>query len=87
MSIRLKEVLSEKGITQKELAEKLGITVVGMSKIATGNPTVSTLEKIAAALDVEVWELFVSHEEVCKSGDGAESICPYCHHPLKIKIE
>lgn len=83
MSIRLKEVLSEKGITQKELAERLGITVVGMSKIATGNPTVETLEKIANALGIEVWELFKATEDKC----SGEMECPHCGKPLKIRIE
>lgn len=83
MSIRLKEVLSEKGLSQKELAERLGISVVGMSKIATGNPTVDTLERIAKALDIEVWELFKKSED-----DYSGSLkCPHCGHQLKISIE
>lgn len=83
MSIRLKEVLSEKGITQKELAERMGISVVGMSKIATGNPTVETLEKIANALDIEVWELFKAPENKY-SGEVA---CPHCGQILKFTVE
>lgn len=83
MSIRLKEVLSERGITQKELAERLGISVVGMSKIATGNPTVETLEKIAKALDIEMWELFKAPEDKCS---GAVT-CPHCGHILKFSVE
>ena len=87
MGIRLKEVLSEKGITQKELAEKLGISVVGMSKIATGNPTVETLQKIADALNVGLWELFISKEEINQDSHEAECKCPHCGHSLKIRIE
>ncbi len=87
MSIRLKELLSEKGITQKELAERLGISTVGMSKIATGdNPNLLTLQKIADALGVEVWELLVSRDEVCSTSTSS-MVCPHCGHPLKIKIE
>lgn len=88
MSIRLKEILSERGITQKELAERLGISTVGMSKIATGdNPSLSTLQKIADAIGVPVWELLVSRDEVCGSSSSGTAICPHCGHPLKITIE
>lgn len=88
MSIRLKEILSEKGIAQKELAERLGISTVGMSKIATGdNQTLSTLQKIADALEVPVWELLVSRDEICTSSSSGSTICPHCGHSLKIKIE
>lgn len=85
MGIRLKEILSEKGITQKELAEKMGISVVGMSKIATGNPTVETLGKIADALDIQIWELFKDPTD--NNSECIEGKCPHCGHPLKIKIE
>lgn len=87
MGIRLKEVLSAKGITQKDLAEKLGITVVGMSKIATGNPTVETLQKIADALNVELWELFVNREEINKDSHKGDCLCPHCGHSLRITID
>ena len=88
MSIRLKEILSEKGITQKELAERLGISTVGMSKIATGdNPSLSTLQKIADAISVPVWELLVSRDEICTTSPSGSTVCPHCGHPLTIKIE
>lgn len=87
MSIRLKEVLSEKGITQKELAERLGISTVGMSKIVTGdNPNLGTLQKIADALQIPVWELLVSRDEIC-SPSPSNTVCPHCGHPLTIRIE
>lgn len=88
MSIRLKEILSEKGITQKELAERLGISTVGMSKIATGdNPSLSSLQKIADAIGVPVWELLVSRDEICATSPSGTAVCPHCGHPLTIKIE
>lgn len=86
MSIRIKEVLSEKGVTQKELASLLGISEVGMSKIVTGNPTVETLNKIANALGVDIWELFVSRDKIL--GCSCEALkCPHCGHPIKITLE
>ena len=43
---------------QKELAEKVGVTDIALRASLKGNPTVGTLEKVANALNVEVWELF-----------------------------
>jgi len=60
IKLRVKEILREKGITQKDLSDRLGITEVGLSKSLSekGNPTISTLENIANALDVSIVELF-----------------------------
>lgn len=60
--IRVKEILKEKGKTQIDLAEKLGMSPVGLSKLINGNPTLETLQKLANALDVEVKDLFTSSE-------------------------
>ncbi len=60
MDLRVKEILKAKGITQKKLAEKLDISVVALSRIINGNPTLETLKKIADALGVEVKELFAN---------------------------
>lgn len=58
MDLRVKEICKEKGILFKELADKVGVSDVGLRKQVQGNPTIETLGKIAAALNVEVWELF-----------------------------
>lgn len=60
MDLRIKDICKEKKITQKDLAVQLGITNIGLSQQVNGNPTVETLQKIATALNVEVWELFTS---------------------------
>lgn len=56
--MRIKEVLKEKGVTAKELADRLGVTQPSISFAINGNPTVETLERIAAALGVQVTDLF-----------------------------
>lgn len=58
--MRIKRSNKRKGYTQKELAEKLGMSTVGLAQIVAGKPSYTTLEKIADALDVEIWELLVS---------------------------
>lgn len=55
---RIAEILKHKGMTQTDLAEKIGISRVGLSKAINGNTTITTLRKIAAALGVEVTDLF-----------------------------
>ena len=56
------ELRKEKGITQKELAEKLCISDKAISKWETGNsiPDVSLLVPLAEILDVSVTELLES---------------------------
>lgn len=56
---RLKVVLAEKKITNRQLAEKLGKDEATISKWCTNNlqPNLEMLIKIAQALEVEVQEL------------------------------
>lgn len=57
---RLKEIRSEKGITQEELAYRSELTLSQIARIETIkiNPTISTVFKIVRALDVPLNELF-----------------------------
>lgn len=56
---RIKELCTTKGITQKELAERLGITDISLNKSLRGEyPQLQTLEKIANELDVKISDLF-----------------------------
>lgn len=64
MKIKLARV--KLGLTQKELAKKVGISHVTLSKIEKGNYenlTLRTMLKLAEALDTTVQELFFSEEE------------------------
>ena len=63
MKLRILELCKNKGITQKALAEQIGLSAVGLSKAINGNPTLSTLEKIANALGVDIVELFEAKRE------------------------
>ena len=58
MKLRISDICKQAGITQKELAERIGLSAVGLSKAINGNPTKDTLEKIANALNVRITELF-----------------------------
>ena len=56
---RIKANRLKRGLTQKELADLLGISPVNISQLENGNrsPTYATLMKIAKALDVNMTEL------------------------------
>ncbi|MGR4839099.1 MULTISPECIES: helix-turn-helix domain-containing protein [unclassified Bacteroides] len=69
MNHRIKDLIKERGYTQQEFADKLGITRVGLSQLINGKPSYSTLEKISAALEVPMWQLFASPEEVTGKGE------------------
>lgn len=52
----IREARKQKGLTQKELGDKLGIGESRVSKYESGkhNPTLATLQKIADILSVEI---------------------------------
>ena len=75
---RIAEILKSKGITQKDLAEKIGISRVGLSKAINGNTTITTLRRIAAALEVSVPELFAAQP-------SNTITCPKCGTVLEVK--
>jgi len=56
----VQKVMKQKGVTRAELAVKLNINPVSVSRLINSNPTVETLQKIADALEVTVPELFTS---------------------------
>lgn len=80
MKLRIKEVCQKCNITQKELAEKLGVSEVTLSRASNGNTSLPLLENIAAALGVEVSELFAATKEGIIH-------CPYCGKSITIKTE
>lgn len=63
MGLRIKEVIKEKGMTVQTLADKMGINRVGLSNHINGNPSVAVLEKIAAALEAPIQELFEKEQK------------------------
>lgn len=84
--MRIKEILKEKEITQQELANKIGVSYQSIKQtLNASSVTTSTLEKIAAALEVPMWQLFASPEEVKAESDG--DVCPYCGNLIKVNVK
>ncbi|UWF79521.1 MAG: helix-turn-helix domain protein [Bacteriophage sp.] len=84
---RIKEVLKEQGITINELADKMGISRVTLSTQINGTANIVSYEKIATALNVPMWQLFASPEEVQPKKDGLSLTCPHCGKDINIKVE
>lgn len=59
MAGQIKMLRERRGMTQEQLAQKSGIGRSHLARLETGkqDPTLSTLEKIAAALGVKVGRL------------------------------
>ncbi|GFO58754.1 hypothetical protein GMST_10790 [Geomonas silvestris] len=60
LGARIKELRRRVGMSQDQLAERVGIEGKYISRIEVGrrSPSLETLEKIADSLDVEMKELF-----------------------------
>lgn len=57
--IIIRETLKEKGISIKELAQKMGVTPSAISQLlANPNPSIQQLERIAKVIGVDIMDLF-----------------------------
>jgi len=76
--LRIREILKEKGIYQKDLSERIGVAEISLSRSINGNPSLDTLQKIAGALGVPISELFVRP-------DNDTITCPNCGKKFKME--
>lgn len=58
MALNIKAAISLRGKTMAWVAKKMGVKLPTLSEMVSGNPTVDTLERIAATLHCDVAELF-----------------------------
>lgn len=64
MGLKIKEVAKSKGVSMTDIADKLGINPITLSKSLNGNPTLSRLNEVANILEVDVADLFSPRENV-----------------------
>jgi len=62
----LREIAKAKGLKLSDIADRVGTTVSNLLSSVKGNPTVSKLEDIAAALQVSVSELLTKRPEAAQ---------------------
>lgn len=58
MALNIKSAIALRGKTMAWVAKKMGVKLPTLSEMCSGNPTVDTLERIAATLHCDVAELF-----------------------------
>ena len=82
MEYRIKELLKDRGLTLSELSEQIGMKSANLSVALgeKGNPTITTLERIASALNVPITELFDQPTTDIIN-------CPYCGGKIKVSKE
>lgn len=76
LSKNIKKLRAQKGFSQAQLAEKADISLPFMSSIeqSTKWPYPGTLAQIAAALEVEVSDLFLTEEAKIKNREQTVSL-------------
>ena len=83
---RIELLIKEKGFNMTSFAEKMNTTRQNLYAILK-SPSYPTLGKVAEALDVPMWQLFASPEEVQPKKDGFSLTCPHCGKSIKIKVD
>ena len=76
MNTRIKEIMHTKGMNNVILAEKMGVSKQAAGKMINAESlTTATLEKISLALDVPIWQLFISPEDA--AGEDSSDFCAF----------
>lgn len=85
LHIRLKEILKEKGLTNKGFAQMIGKTPQYVSNIVNRTKPISLTQllEISNILDIEFYELFTERKEPITN----TCTCPHCGKPIKVHLE
>jgi len=70
IGLKIRQMREEKGLTQGDIENASGLLRGYISRVENGHtvPSIETLEKFAAALDVPLYRLF------CPDGDGSTEL-------------
>lgn len=62
---RIRQLREEKGLSQGDIEERTGLLRCYVSRVENGHtvPSLETLERFAAAFDVQLYEMFYAGEE------------------------
>ena len=82
--MHIKEVLKQRGLKQNDLAERLGINRVSLSRLLSdkNDMRISTIKKIADAIGCDVTEFFTPEPKA----DHNVITCPHCGAKLVINL-
>ena len=83
--MRIREAIEQQGMTTQDV----GITLSGLNQHISGNPSIKVLTKIAEAINVPMWQLFASPEEVQLPSNAHSVKCPHCGNefPVSVNVE
>ena len=82
--LQIKEALKKRGLKQIDLAERLGINRVSLSRLLSdkNDMRLSTIKKIADAIGCDVTEFFTPADKA----DHNVITCPHCGEKLVINL-
>lgn len=82
--LKIKDALKKRGIKQNDLAERLGINRVSLSRLLSdkNDMRISTIKKIADAIGCDVAEFFTPAEPA----EHNNITCPNCGEKLVINL-
>ena len=82
--LQIKEALKKRGLKKIELADRLGINRVSLSRLLSdkNDMRISTIKKIADAIGCDVSEFFAPEE----TEDNNTITCPHCGAKLVINL-
>ena len=82
--LQIKETLKQRGLKQNDLADRLGINRVSLSRLLSdkNDMRISTIKKIADAIGCDVAEFFTPAE----TEDHNVITCPHCGAKLVINL-
>ena len=82
--LKIKETLKKRGLKQNDLADRLGINRVSLSRLLSdkNDMRISTIKKIADAIGCDVTEFFTPEE----TEEHNTITCPHCGAKLVINL-
>ena len=82
--MHIKDILKQRGLTQNELADMLGINRVSLSRLLSdkNDMRISTMKKIADSIGCDVAEFFAPAEPA----EHTTITCPHCGAKLVINL-
>ena len=83
ISVKIRSIMAQKGITQTELSKRLGITQAAVSSQLGRNIRMDNFLAICGALEINPGEVFQDSTD----GTTTTAICPYCGKPLQIVLK
>ena len=82
----IQSIIKEKGFTQNEVAEKLGITKSSLSQtVHNDNTSVKMMKRIADVIGCKVGDFF--RDEIAESSATPSVTCPRCGEVIHVKLD